>query len=139
MISFTYKSLNKLENRTATFDKPEVITVKTTLRYLDNQGQYHEEEVEKKVLQFKTTELQYQEEVYDGYAEVYEYPEYCTEVPVPTSYYKPVWDGEKWIETITEEELEEMNKPKPQEPTELEKLQDQVEFLADQVADLKLS
>ncbi|PGC22761.1 hypothetical protein COM23_20910 [Bacillus wiedmannii] len=122
MISFTFKSLNKLESRTTTFDNPEVVTVKTTLRHLDNQGKYHEEEVEKKILQFKTTELQYQDEVYGGYTEVYEYPEYCTEVPVPVSYYKPVWDGEKWIETITEEELNEMEKPKPQEPSELEQL-----------------
>ncbi|EDX65346.1 hypothetical protein BC059799_B0065 (plasmid) [Bacillus cereus NVH0597-99] len=49
-------------------------------------------------------------------------PENSTEIPLPQPNWKPVWDGEKWIETITEEELEEMNKPQPNKPSEIEKL-----------------
>ncbi|PFD98929.1 hypothetical protein CN288_20365 [Bacillus sp. AFS023182] len=138
-ISPVFKSLNKLEDRVRTIDVPEIITVKTTIRYLDDNQVYQEKEVDRVKLQYQTEEFKYQEEVFDRYIEVYEYPECYTEVPLPIPNWKPVWDGEKWIETITEEELEEMNKPEPQEPTELEKLQDQVEFLTDQVAELKLS
>ncbi|WP_242226668.1 hypothetical protein [Bacillus cereus group sp. BfR-BA-01358] len=49
-------------------------------------------------------------------------PENSTEIPLPQPNWKPVWDGEKWVETITEEELEEMNKPQPNKPSEIEKL-----------------
>ncbi|HFK1403398.1 TPA: hypothetical protein ACGXK1_005498 [Bacillus cereus] len=49
-------------------------------------------------------------------------PENSTEIPLPQPNWKPVWDGEKWVETITEEELEEMNKPQPHKPSEIEKL-----------------
>lgn len=133
-----YKTLNKLENRTRTADIPQITTIKTVHTFLDENKEYQEKEVDQDILQYQTIELHYQEVIPNGYTEIYNYPECYTEVPVP-AYYKPVWDSEKWIETITEEELEEMNKPKPQEPTELEKLQDQVEFLTDQVAELKLS
>lgn len=123
MISPVFKSLNKLEDKKQTFDIPEIVTVKTTLKYLDTNGDYQEKEVERRKLQYTPVELSYQEEVSDGYTEVYEFPDYpYTEIPLPVPNWKPVWDGEKWIETITEEELEEMNKPKPQEPSELEQL-----------------
>lgn len=49
-------------------------------------------------------------------------PENSTELSLPQPNWKPVWDGEKWVETITEEELEEMNKPQPHKPSEIEKL-----------------
>ncbi|OAK20854.1 hypothetical protein [Bacillus wiedmannii] len=49
-------------------------------------------------------------------------PENSTEIPLPQPNWKPVWDGEKWVETITEEELEEINKPQPHKPSEIEKL-----------------
>ncbi|HFK1403401.1 TPA: hypothetical protein ACGXK1_005501 [Bacillus cereus] len=49
-------------------------------------------------------------------------PENSTEIPLPQPNWKPVWDGENWIETITEEELEEMNKPQPHKPSGIEKL-----------------
>ena len=37
--------------------------------------------------------------------------------------YAPKWDGEKWIERLSEEEITELNKPVPQEPTLEERLQ----------------
>lgn len=74
-----------------------------------------------------------------GLNEIYkDIPENSTELPLPQPNWKPVFQDGKWVETITQEELDELNKPKPQEPTELEKLRDQVEFLAKQVADLEL-
>ena len=45
------------------------------------------------------------------------------------TYVKPKWTGVKWIETATEEEikeLEESNKPKPKESTEIEILKKQL-------------
>ena len=36
--------------------------------------------------------------------------------------YKPKWDGDKWVEGATQEEIDELTKPQPQEPTELELL-----------------
>ncbi|PEJ69168.1 hypothetical protein [Bacillus wiedmannii] len=73
-------------------------------------------------------------------------PENATEIPLPQPNWKPVWDGEKWIETITEEELEEMNKPQPHKPSEIEKLnalitemKDKQETLEEENAGLVLS
>ena len=36
--------------------------------------------------------------------------------------YAPKWDGDKWVEGATQEEIDELTKPKPQEPTEKERL-----------------
>ncbi|EJQ55439.1 hypothetical protein IEI_00702 [Bacillus wiedmannii] len=73
-------------------------------------------------------------------------PENSTEIPLPQPNWKPVWDGEKWVETITEEELEEMNKPQPNKPSEIEKLnalitemKDKQETLEEENAGLVLS
>lgn len=73
-------------------------------------------------------------------------PENSTEIPLPQPNWKPVWDGENWIETITEEELEEMNKPQPHKPSEIEKLnalitemKDKQETLEEENAGLILS
>ncbi len=73
-------------------------------------------------------------------------PENSTEIPLPQPNWKPVWDGENWIETITEEELEEINKPQPHKPSEIEKLnalitemKDKQETLEEENAGLVLS
>ncbi|MGG1847070.1 MULTISPECIES: hypothetical protein [Bacillus] len=58
-------------------------------------------------------------------------PENSTEIPLPQPNWKPVWDGEKWVETITEEELEEMNKPQPNKPSEIEKLNNLITEMKD--------
>ena len=36
--------------------------------------------------------------------------------------YAPKWDGDKWVEWAAQEEIDELTKPQPQEPTEKERL-----------------
>ena len=48
-------------------------------------------------------------------------PQYIEEAP-EQGLYKPKWDGDKWVEGATQEEIDELTKPQPQEPTELELL-----------------
>ena len=43
--------------------------------------------------------------------------------------YKPKWDGEKWVEGATQEEIDELTKPQPQEPTVEERLAQTEELL----------
>ena len=43
--------------------------------------------------------------------------------------YKPKWDGDKWVEGATQEELDELTKPQPQEPTIEERLEQTEELL----------
>ena len=47
--------------------------------------------------------------------------------------YKPKWDGDKWVEGATQEEIDELTKPQPQEPTEIDLLQAQVQASSDYV------
>jgi hypothetical protein len=43
-----------------------------------------------------------------------EFPENCTDKELPQPNYKPVFKDGEWVETITQEELDELlNKPKP--------------------------
>ena len=37
--------------------------------------------------------------------------------------YVPKWDGDKWVEGATQEEIDELTKPQPQEPTVEERLE----------------
>lgn len=41
------------------------------------------------------------------------------ETPCPSGFYHPKWDGENWVEGLTQEEIDELNN-QPQEPTENE-------------------
>jgi len=50
-------------------------------------------------------------------------PNDCTEVELPTPNWKPIWDGEKLMETITPGELEDLQKPK-----ELEEIDEQTQL-----------
>ena len=43
--------------------------------------------------------------------------------------YKPKWDGKKWVEGATQEEIDELTKPQPQEPTIEERLEQTEELL----------
>lgn len=43
--------------------------------------------------------------------------------------YKPKWDGDKWVEGATQEEIDELTKPQPQEPTIEERLEQTEELL----------
>ena len=70
--------------------------------------------------------------------EFYNTPKNSTELPLCAPNLKPVFKNGKWIESATPEEIEEFNKPPVPRVTELKKIQDKVEFLADQVADMKL-
>ncbi|PEA53441.1 hypothetical protein CON64_18540 [Bacillus pseudomycoides] len=77
-------------------------------------------------------EKHYKELVVVGYKEVYDIPENSTELPLPQPNWKPIFKDGKWIETITEEELEELNKPSETKPSKLESM-------ALQVSDLEIS
>lgn len=82
-------------------------------------------------------EVEYEEEDVIDYEDVYDIPDNATEIPLPQPNWKPVWNGEEWIETITQEELDEMNKPQiPQEPSELEKLKKKLELTEKALDDL---
>ena len=43
--------------------------------------------------------------------------------------YKPEWDGDKWVEGATQEDIDELTKPQPQEPTIEERLEQTEELL----------
>ena len=45
------------------------------------------------------------------------------DVPVPNGFFHPRWDGEKWVEGLSEEEIKELKKPQPIEPTLEERLE----------------
>lgn len=83
---------------------------------------------------------------YDGYYKdtfMLEHPPYLIEdgedgeesinplfidTPIPndvhfSGIYPPKWDGEKWINGATQEEIDELTKPQPQEPTIEERLE----------------
>ncbi len=58
----------------------------------------------------------------------YELPDNCTDVPLPQPNWKPVFDTVKkeWIETITQEELEELQRPSERPLTDTEVLGQQM-------------
>lgn len=43
--------------------------------------------------------------------------------------YVPKWDGDKWVEGLTDEEIKELTKPRPHEPTVEERLEQTEELL----------
>ena len=43
--------------------------------------------------------------------------------------YVPKWDGDKWVEGATQEEIDELTKPQPYEPTIEERLEQTEELL----------
>lgn len=86
---------------------------------------------------------------YDGYYKdvfMLEQPPYAIEdgeksinplfidTPIPSDIhfseiYPPKWDGEKWINGATQEEIDKLTKPQPQEPTVEERLEQTEELL----------
>ncbi|HDR4512209.1 hypothetical protein ACTFQ7_18850 [Bacillus cereus group sp. MYBK226-2] len=76
---------------------------------------------------YKNIEVQYEEEDVIGYEDVYDIPDNATEIPLPQPNWKPVFKDGKWIETITQEELDELNKPQIPQPSELDKLKAELE------------
>lgn len=57
------------------------------------------------------------------------------DVPPAQGLYKPKWnfDTEDWVEGATQEEIDELSKPQPQEPSELDLLHAQVQASNDYV------
>jgi hypothetical protein len=54
-------------------------------------------------------------------------PHYIT-TPCPGGFYRPKWDGEKWVEAMKQSDIDAIvNAPRPK--TELEKLQEIVDML----------
>lgn len=49
-------------------------------------------------------------------------PSDCIETGCPDGFYKPKWNGEKWVEGLTQAEIDEINKPKTIGPTTEERL-----------------
>lgn len=45
------------------------------------------------------------------------------DVPVPNGFFHPRWDGEKWVEGLSEEEIKELTKPQPKELSLEERLE----------------
>ena len=62
----------------------------------------------------------------------FEIPDNCTEVPLPIPNWKPIFDTEKnrWIETITQEELDAIQQLHPP--------QTDIELLGQQITDLEI-
>jgi len=48
-------------------------------------------------------------------------PSGCIETPCPDGFYKPKWDGSKWIEGLTQAEIDTLNN-QPLEPSEADRL-----------------
>lgn len=88
---------------------------------------------------YRNEEVHYEEEDVIGYKGVYDIPDNATEIPLPQSNWKPVWNGEKWIETITQEELDELNKPQIPQPSELDELKKQQELMQQALDELIIS
>ncbi|WP_088311673.1 hypothetical protein [Bacillus cereus] len=88
---------------------------------------------------YDNIEVPYEEEDVIGYEDIYDIPDNATEIPLPQPNWKPVWNGEKWIETITQEELDELNKPQIPQPSELDKLKKQQELMQKALDELIIS
>ena len=55
--------------------------------------------------------------------------EHTIDTPCPSGFYKPRWSGDKWVEGTTQEEIDELTKPQPHEPTVEERLEQTEELL----------
>ncbi|MGH2078780.1 hypothetical protein [Aerococcus urinaeequi] len=55
--------------------------------------------------------------------------EFGLEVEPAQGLFKPKWNGEKWVEGLTQEEIDELTKPQPHEPTVEERLAQTEELL----------
>ena len=55
--------------------------------------------------------------------------EYGLDTGPAQGFYKPKWDGDKWVEGATQEEIDELTKPQPHEPTVEERLEQTEELL----------
>jgi hypothetical protein len=44
------------------------------------------------------------------------------ETPIPEGFYRPKWDGEKWVEGLSQEEIEQLKQQNQPQPSEVELL-----------------
>jgi len=51
------------------------------------------------------------------------------DVPVPNGFFHPRWDGKKWVEGLSEEEINELKKPRPKEISLEERLEQTEQLL----------
>ena len=51
------------------------------------------------------------------------------DVPVPSGFFHPRWDGKKWVEGLSEEEIKELTKPRPKELSLEERLEQTEQLL----------
>ena len=58
-----------------------------------------------------------------------ELTDFTVETPCPQGFYQPKWDGTVWVEGATQEEIDELTKPQPHEPTVEERLEQTEELL----------
>ena len=63
----------------------------------------------------------------DGFVE--DLTEFTIETPCPAGFYKPRWSGEKWVEGLTQEEINELKKPRPKEISLEERLEQTEQLL----------
>ena len=59
--------------------------------------------------------------VEDAFAD--ELTENTIETPCPAGFYKPKWDGEKWVEGLTEQEMPQPTAPAPSAEDRLQALE----------------
>ena len=72
--------------------------------------------------------------VFPNYLDEYELPEgNYTFVEIPQPNWKPKFDGSKWIEIITDEELEDINNPPEEQPGE----QSEIDYLKEKNIELE--
>ena len=58
-----------------------------------------------------------------------ELTEFTIETPCPSGFYRPKWNGEKWVEGLTQEEINELKKPRPKEISLEERLEQTEQLL----------
>lgn len=80
-----------------------------------------------------------QDIVIDKTAENVNYPEYYTKVPFPRDeegnqlpFYKPRFDGKKWVETLSQAEIDEIQNV-PRRPSEIELLENRTQATEDAI------
>jgi hypothetical protein len=70
----------------------------------------------------------------------YNIPEDCTDKPLPQPNWRPIFDKEKgeWIETITQEELEQLQSRPQEQAISLEELKERINLMQSALDDLIL-
>ncbi|WP_144616327.1 hypothetical protein [Bacillus cereus] len=81
--------------------------------------------------EFKTVQIPYTENVFVGIETVI--PSNCTYISPPDQVYEPVFKNGEWVKTVDPAPVE----PKPQEPSELERIKQQLADIQKELEDIK--